>query len=166
MLCLLSTFFGFDLLPTGKHLGAVTCRNISKNMRVAAFKLIAYRSANIIKVEAPFFLSHLGVKHHLEQQIPQLSTQVVEVFSRNRVQHFISFFEGIRSNSGECLLFVPRTAVLRVPQDAQDLQQLFCRVRGLGLQYGRPDKATSGNIAMPDGNANASYQAYKVIRPT
>ena len=137
-------------------------------MRVAAFKLIAYRSANIIKVEAPFFLSHLGVKRHLEQQIPQLSTQVVEVFSRNRVQHFISFFEGIRSNSGECLLFVPRTAVLRVAQALHNTEQSVDLIHWniLKFQYGRPDKATSGNIAMPDGNANASYQTYKVIRPT
>lgn len=85
-------------------------------MRMAALQLVADGSADIIKIEAAFFLRHLRVKHHLEQQVAQFAAQIVKILTRNRIQYFIGFFQRIRRDAGEGLLFIPRTAVFRVAQ--------------------------------------------------
>ncbi len=64
---------GFDLLPARQHLAAVAGGSIGKNVRMAAFKLVADGRADVVKVKTPLLLRHLGVEHHLEQQIPQLT---------------------------------------------------------------------------------------------
>lgn len=66
-------------------------------MRMPAFKLIADGGADIIEIKTAFFLRHLGIKHNLKQQVAKLSAQVVEVFTRNRIQYFIGFFESVRA---------------------------------------------------------------------
>ena len=107
---------------------------------MTTLKFVTDGRANIVKIETRFFLSHLRVKHHLEQQIAQLTAQIVKIFTRNSVQHFVGFFEGVGRDSGESLLFVPRAAVFRVTQafhyaeQAVDLghEEFLVKIRNAG----------------------------------
>ena len=93
MLGFFSTLGAFNLLPAGQYFRAVACGGIAKDMRVTALKLVADSGADIIKVKAPFFLRHLGVEHHLEQQVAEFTTQVVKILARNGVQHLVGLFK-------------------------------------------------------------------------
>jgi hypothetical protein len=48
------------------------------------------------------------VKHDLEQQIPELVAQVVEIAARNRVGDLVGLLDGVGSDGLEALLQVPR----------------------------------------------------------
>lgn len=92
-------------------------------MGMTALQFVADGSADIIKIEAAFFLRHLRVKHHLKQQVAQFAAQIVKILTRNRIQYFISFFKRIGRNAGKGLLFIPRAAAFRVSQALHDIQQ-------------------------------------------
>ncbi len=123
MLRFFSAFRAFDLLPAGQHFGAVFSAGIAKDVRVAAFQLIADGGTDIVEIKAPFFLGHLRVKHHLEQQVTQFAAQIVKIFPGDSVQHFVGLFQGVGGDSGESLLFVPRTAGFRVAQALHNAEQ-------------------------------------------
>ena len=65
----------------------------------------------------------MAASHILGVQVAQLTAQVVEILSRNRVQHFVGLFQRVRRNGGESLLFIPRAAVFRIAQTFHDAKQ-------------------------------------------
>ncbi|CSC94388.1 Uncharacterised protein [Vibrio cholerae] len=74
------------------------------------------------------FFGHLAVENHLKQQIPQLFTQVRPIALGDGIHHFKGFFDGVRCNGVEGLLFIPRATLFWVTQAAHDLFELFNRV--------------------------------------
>ena len=73
------------------------------------------------------------MERHLHQHIAKLFLHQHRVIGIDGLQRLTGLLQKILPDGGMGLHLVPRAAVLRVPQDAQDLQQLFCRVGGLGL---------------------------------
>ncbi|MNE65788.1 hypothetical protein D3C80_1612950 [compost metagenome] len=120
-------FFGslasLQLLPARRNGFAVCCIGIAEDMRVAALQFVADGVAHLIEVEQPLLLAHLGVKHHLEQQIAQFITQIGIVLALNGIQHFVGFFQGVRRDGGEGLLTIPRATHLRIAQGFHNGQQ-------------------------------------------
>jgi hypothetical protein len=49
------------------------------------------------ELETPFFPGQLAVIDHLEQQVAQLTLQVIEVTALDGVGDFVGFFEGVRT---------------------------------------------------------------------
>lgn len=123
MLRFLCAFFRFDLFPASQDFFAIICGKLAKNMGMAALQFVADGSADIVKIEAAFFLRHLRVKHHLKQQVAQFAAQIVKILTRNRIQYFISFFKRIGRNTGKGLFFIPWATGLRVAQALHDGEQ-------------------------------------------
>ena len=113
----------FDLLPARQDFAAVSCGSISENMGMATLQLIADGSADIVKVKAFLFLRHLRIEHHLEQQIAQLTAQVVKIFPLDSIEDLVGLLKGVRGDSGKGLLLIPRAAVFRVAQALHNAEQ-------------------------------------------
>jgi hypothetical protein len=50
------------------------------------------------------------MKHHLQQQIAEFVTEIVEIAARDRIGDFMGLLDGVGRNGGKILLEVPRTA--------------------------------------------------------
>ena len=73
------------------------------------------------------------MEHHLHQHIAQLFLHQLRIVSINGLQRFAGLFQKVLPDGSMGLYLIPRTAVLRVPQDTQNFQQLLCRIGCLWL---------------------------------
>ncbi|MNC32252.1 hypothetical protein D3C75_805970 [compost metagenome] len=120
----LRALFGLDLFPALLDLLFAQARNIQRRIQVTGGEHVGMTADQFAgdavdyadEFEAPFFASQLAVIHHLEQQIAQLTLQVIEVTALDRVGDFVGFLKGVRDDGGVRLLDVPRATVLRVAQ--------------------------------------------------
>ena len=103
-------------------------------MRVATLQLVADGGANVVEIKAPFFLSHLGVEHHLEQQVAKFTAQVVKIFASDGIEYFVGFFQRVGGDGAERLLFIPRAAVFRVTQALHNTEQSVDLSHAVSLQ--------------------------------
>ena len=92
-------------------------------MRVAFNHLVADALCNIGKGKAAIFLGHARMKHHLQQQIPQLVTDVIHIPVRNGVGNLIGLFDRVGCDTLKGLLDIPRAPLLRVTKLAHDGNQ-------------------------------------------
>jgi len=63
----------------------------------------------------------------LEQKVAKLVRERGHVVALDRICHLIGFLDRVRRDAGKVLRTVPRTAVNRIAQIAQDLAQGFYR---------------------------------------
>ena len=119
----LCTLTGLQLLPAGRNGLAVGSLGFPENVRMTAFQLIADGVTHLVEVKQPLLLAHLGVEHHLEQQVPQFVTQIAVVLTFDSVQYLVGFFQRVRSDGGEGLFAVPWATDLRIAQRFHDGQQ-------------------------------------------
>ena len=63
------------------------------------------------------------MKHNLQQQIPQFLSQIIDVSTRNRIGHLVSFLDGVGGNAREILRQVPRASGAGRAQRSHDLQE-------------------------------------------
>jgi hypothetical protein len=73
-------------------------------------KLLGDRFDNAAEIERALFLGHAGMKRHLQQQIAELFTQIVEIIASDRVGNFVGFFKRVRCDGRKILLEVPRAS--------------------------------------------------------
>lgn len=91
----------FDLLPAGQDFRAIARRCLAEDMRVATLQLVADGGADIVKVKASLFLRHLRIEHHLEQQIAQLTAQIVKIFPLDSIEDLVGLLKGVRGDGGK-----------------------------------------------------------------
>ena len=117
----LDRFPGAALRP-----GAIDLRR-AEHVRVAADHLIGGRRGHLVEVEQPGLLGHLGVIDHLEQEVPQLVPEVVEIAPRDRIGDLVGFLDRVRRDAREVLLEVPRTAAIGIAQPRHHFKQALER---------------------------------------
>ena len=97
-------------------------------MRVPANHLARDYVDYIGKIEAPHLGCHLRVIDHLQQKIPELFLEPIEIIARDRIDNLIGFLDGVGGDGGEALLDVPRTARVFVAQARHDGEKIVERV--------------------------------------
>ncbi|KAG1254598.1 hypothetical protein G6F68_010774 [Rhizopus microsporus] len=107
-------------------------------MRMATLHLVADRAGDIGKGESALLLGHARMEYHLQQQVAQLVTEIVEVATVDRIGDLVGFLDGVRRDGREVLLQVPRAAALRIAQARHDRQQ--------ALQLGAGCAALGGGV--------------------
>jgi len=124
-------FLIFERIPA-IYTGVFRCGGC-KDVGVPEHQLFADIAAHILKGKAsPLFL-YGGVEHHLHQHVSQLLPEQHGVVCINGFQRFAGLFQKIFADGSMGLHLIPRTAVFRVPQDADHLQQLL---RCIGRLWG------------------------------
>ncbi len=107
-------------LPVGAHRRLVLQVRITEDVGVPADHLVADGPHHVRKGEGAVLLGHAGVEDHLEQQIPQLIPQTVQVIVLDRLGDLIGLLQRVRQDGAEGLLEVPGAAALRVAQAGHD----------------------------------------------
>ena len=92
-------------------------------MGVARQHLVRNSTRHIVKPEQPRLFRHLGVKHHLQQQIAQLGGQFFPSLPFDRISHFMRLFNRIGRDGGEGLFNIPRAARGLIAQAPHNLAQ-------------------------------------------
>ena len=110
------------LLPGDGLLGGVVDDRIPENMGMAADQLFVDLLNHIPDIETPRFRGHLGVKDHLEQEIPEFSGQVVIAPFVDGLDDLIGLLQQVLTEGSMGLLAVPRTTLF-APQLCHDLHQ-------------------------------------------
>ncbi len=76
------------------------------------------------ELEAPFLPGQLAVVDDLEQQVPQLAGQMIEVAALDGIGHLVGLFQGMRHDARVVLLQIPRAAMLRIAQPGHEVQEI------------------------------------------
>jgi len=129
----LGALLRLDLFPAQLDLFLAQSRQVQrcieiaggKNMGVTTNQLAGDAVDHAVEFEAPFFPGQLAVIDHLEQQVAQLTLQVLEVAALDGVGDFVSLLQGVGDNRRVGLLDVPGTAVLRVAQTGHEVEQVL-----------------------------------------
>ncbi|MNZ91440.1 hypothetical protein D3C78_1104270 [compost metagenome] len=129
---LLCPLLGFDFFPALLDLSLVELGRVQRgieltgreHVRMATDQLAGDAVDDPGKLEATLFTGQLAVVDHLEQQIAQLTLQVLEIAALDGVGHFVGFFEGVGDDACVGLLEVPRATVLRVTQAGHEVEQV------------------------------------------
>ncbi len=117
------TLGGFHLFPRhGLRIGVLDTR-IAEHMRMSANQFVIDGSDHVLERERTLLAGHLRVEDHLQQQVTELVLQVGEVAALDGLGHFVGFLDGVGRDTGEILLHVPRTAMLRIAQTRHDSEQ-------------------------------------------
>ena len=98
-------------------------RRAAEHVRMPALQLVADRRGDGVEIELTALARHLRMKHHLEQQIPQLVLEVRHVAAIDRIGDLVSLFDRVGRDAGEILLDVPRTARRGIAQARHDREQ-------------------------------------------
>ena len=126
----LCALLGLDLFPALLDLFLTQARDIHRRVQITRGEYV-WMTANQLardaidhasELEASFLPGQLAVINHLEQQVAQLTLQVIEVTALDGVGDFIGFLEGVRDDGGVGLPDVPRATVLRVAQAVHQVQ--------------------------------------------
>ncbi len=78
---------------------------------------------HVAERECILFFRHAGVKHHLQQEIAEFVTQIVEVAARDGVGDFKGFLDGVGCDTRKILFEIPRATAAGRPQRRHDLEQ-------------------------------------------
>ncbi|MNN35448.1 hypothetical protein D3C81_1492980 [compost metagenome] len=103
---------------------------------MAANQLAGNAVHHAIELETPLFPGQLAVVDHLEQQVAQLTLQVLEIAALDGVGDLVGFLDGVGNDTRVVLLQVPRAAVLRVAQTGHEVQQVFEGVGHVSRSFG------------------------------
>src|ERR1700723_3539020 len=76
-------------------------------------------------------ITHLRIKQHLQQQIPQFFGQVHPVLPLDGVQHLVGLFQGVFADRSKALLAIPWAAP-RSAESRHDRNALLKQCAGLG----------------------------------
>jgi hypothetical protein len=97
---------------------------ISKDVRVTSQHLFGNGVGHIVKAEMACFVCHLRMEHDLKQQVTQFILQGRQIIALNRVSNLIGLFNGVGGNGRKTLFYIPRAAILGVPQLRHDREKL------------------------------------------
>ena len=89
---------------------------------MAPDEFFSHLSANGIGVEFAVATRDVGMENDLYHDVAKFFFQSVRIGIFDRLQHFVSFFEKIRSQRLMCLLRIPR-ATVRIPERADRVDQ-------------------------------------------
>ena len=95
---------------------------------MAEDQLLAHLAADLFHVKTAPLLLDDGVEHHLHQDVAQLFLHHDRIVSVDGFQRLARFFQKVFPDRSVGLDFVPRTAVLPISQDADDLHEVFRRI--------------------------------------
>ena len=125
---------------------------------MAEDQLLAHLAADLFHVETAPLLLDDGVEHHLHQDVAQLFLHHDRVVSVDGFQRLARFFQKVFPDGSVGLDFVPRTAVLPVSQDADDLHEVFRRI----VFPRRPVLHGASPFRIPKASANR-FKLYRRI---
>ena len=81
-------FNAFDFAPSVPALRAVASSRIAEDMRMTALQFVADGGNRCRQMQSgPPSLCHLGVEHHLVQQVPSSPRRSSEIFTGDGIQH-------------------------------------------------------------------------------
>ncbi len=81
------------------------------------------RLDHVAERERVLFFRHAGMEHHLQQEIAEFVTQVIEIAARDGVDDFVGFLDGVGSNGREILFEIPGAAAAGRSQRRHDIEQ-------------------------------------------
>ena len=76
-------------------------------MRMPSDHLARDRLDHVAEGECVLLLGHAGVKHHLQQEIAQFVSQIIEVAARDRIGDLVGLLDGVGRNGREILFEIP-----------------------------------------------------------
>ena len=79
-------------------------------MRMPSNHFAGDRVDHVAERERILLFRHAGMKHHLQQEIAEFLTQVIEIAARDGVDDFVGFLDGVGSNGRKILFEIPGTA--------------------------------------------------------
>ena len=101
-------------------------------MGMSTHKFGADRASDCFEIEAVLLAGDLGMKHHLQQQIPQFLLEICVIAITDRIGHFVGLLQHIRHQRGMGLPQVPGTALCWIPQLCHDVDELLKGIRRAG----------------------------------
>lgn len=114
-------------------------RQLTKDMRVPSYELVANRRDDVIRSESSFCARKFTEKHHLKEQVTELLLQLAEVVAIDRIDHLGSLFEHVLSDALEGLFPIPGTAV-GFEQASHELNEARVGIPPLLGERGRFDR--------------------------
>ena len=96
---------------------------VGKDMRMPSDHLAGNRLDHVAEGERVLFLRHPGMEHHLQQEVAEFVTQIIEIATCNGVDDFVGFLDGVGSNGREILFEIPGTAAAGRSQRRHDFEQ-------------------------------------------
>ena len=103
-------FLPFDGLPVAQHIVGRLGFLGPEDVGVSADHLLRNAIDDVLHVEGSSPRSDVGVEHHLEKEIPELSAELVIVLLIDGEAHFVGLLDGHGLDTLVGLLGVPRTA--------------------------------------------------------
>jgi hypothetical protein len=97
----------FDGFPVANYLARSFGLHIAEYVRMPLGQLLCQPIQHLPDGEMFFFLRHLRVEQHLQQQVAQLIAELREIALVNRLQYFVGFLDGERLDGIESLFAVP-----------------------------------------------------------
>src|SRR5262249_45135388 len=118
---LLGALLRLDALPQALDRLWREALRVAEHVGMAAHELLGERLNDIAEIEFALLLCHARVEYDLQQQVPELVAQVVEVAARNSVGDLIGLLDGVGGDGCEVLRQVPRATAAGRAQRRHDL---------------------------------------------
>jgi hypothetical protein len=104
-------FFVFDDFPVTEDFGGIFGACFAEDVGMTANHFAVDFRDDVGDVEAAFFVSDLGVKEDLEEEIAEFFGEFGVVGAVESVEDFVGFFDEVGAESGVSLFAVPGTAI-------------------------------------------------------
>src|SRR5205085_1594233 len=98
----------------------------AEDVRVAPDELLVDLARDVVEIEIPAFGRELGVKHHLDQHVPEFLAHVRDVVPVDGFEQFAALVDQAAGERLVRLLAIPRASVGR-PQPRHRLAEFFNR---------------------------------------
>ena len=111
--------------PISVQFSFIAGNGIGKYMGVTANEFFTDGRNHVTELKSALLLGHLGIEHHLKQQIAEFALKRLQVGVVNGLGNLIGLFNRVRRYRGKGLLNIPGAARFWVSQRAHNLEQVF-----------------------------------------
>ncbi len=96
---------------------------VTEHVRMTPQQLLGDRLDHVAEVESTLLLRHARMENHLQQEVAQFLTQIVELAACHRIGDLIGLLDGVGSDGRKILLQVPWTTGAGRAQRRHDRKQ-------------------------------------------
>ena len=108
-----------DLVPVGVDLVGVGDRDLAEHVRMTAYELVHDARGDVVDAEV---LGHLGVEHHLHQDVAEFLAQRLQVTALDRVDDLVRLLQEVGPEGGVRLLAVPGALAAQGLHDRDEVE--------------------------------------------
>src|SRR5665647_2861782 len=119
---LIALLAGLDLLPSVHDLLRALDFSLAEDVRMAANELIGDPVDDIVDIECPLLLRHLGMENYLQQEIAKLATKLLHVAGVDGIHSLVGFLDHVLLEGFVRLLPIPGAST-GTPQPRHDINQ-------------------------------------------